>query len=69
MRAANSGGQLSSTGLQISVARRVLDSLRASFGDQISEAAPVLLCSSHGQVLFTAAARTISPKGDCYLAE
>ena len=50
MRAANSGGgQMSSTGLQISVARRVLDSLRASFGDQISEAAPVLLCSSPGR--------------------
>jgi flagellar biosynthesis protein FlhA len=50
MRAANSGGgQLSSTGMQISVARRVLDSLRASFGDQISEAPPVLLCSSPGR--------------------
>ena len=50
MRAANAqAGQLSSTGLQISVARRVLDSLRASFGDQISEAPPVLLCSSPGR--------------------
>jgi flagellar biosynthesis protein FlhA len=50
MRAANSqSGQLSSTGLQISVARRVLDSLRASFGDQVSEAPPVLLCSSPGR--------------------
>ena len=50
MRAANGqSGQLSSTGLQISVARRVLDSLRASFGDQISEAPPVLLCSSPGR--------------------
>ncbi len=50
MRAANShSGQLSSTGLQLSVARRVLDSLRATFGDQISEAPPVLLCSSPGR--------------------
>ena len=50
MRAANGQtGQLSSTGLQISVARRVLDSLRASFGDQINEAPPVLLCSSPGR--------------------
>ena len=50
MRAANSqAGQLSSTGLQISVARRVLDSLRTSFGDQINEAPPVLLCSSPGR--------------------
>ncbi len=49
-RAANmQTGQLSSTGLQISVARRVLDSLRASFGDQVSEAPPVLLCSSPGR--------------------
>ena len=50
MRAANSGGgQLSSTGLQISVARRVLDSLRGTFGDQITESLPVLLCSSPGR--------------------
>ena len=50
MRAANGHtGGLSSTGLQISVARRVLDSLRVSFGDQINEAPPVLLCSSPGR--------------------
>ena len=50
MRAANQqNGHLSSTGLQISVARRVLDSLRASFGDQVGEAPPILLCSSPGR--------------------
>ncbi len=50
MRAANmQAGQLSSSSLQISVARRVLDSLRASFGDRIGEAPPVLLCSSPGR--------------------
>jgi flagellar biosynthesis protein FlhA len=50
MRAANmQGGPLPSTGLQISVARRVLDSLRGSFGDQVGEAPPVLLCSSPGR--------------------
>ncbi len=50
MRAANmQGGQLSSSALQLSVARRVLDSLRASFGDRIGEAPPVLLCSSPGR--------------------
>ena len=50
MRAANlQSGQLSSSALQISVARRVLDSLRTSFGDQIGEAPPVLLCSSPGR--------------------
>jgi len=36
-------------GLQVSVARRVLDGLRAMLGDQISMAPPVLLCSSPGR--------------------
>jgi flagellar biosynthesis protein FlhA len=50
MRAANSNaGQLSSSALQISVARRVLDSLRSSFGERVGEAPPVLLCSSPGR--------------------
>ena len=42
-------GQISSSALQVSVARRVLDSLRTSFGDDISGAPPVLLCSSPGR--------------------
>jgi flagellar biosynthesis protein FlhA len=50
MRAANmQAGQLSSSALQMSVARKVLDSLRMSFGDRIGEAPPVLLCSSPGR--------------------
>ena len=50
MRAATlQAGQLSSSALQISVARRVLESLRTSFGDRIGEAPPVLLCSSPGR--------------------
>jgi flagellar biosynthesis protein FlhA len=50
MRAANlQPGQLSSSALQVSVARRVLDSLRLSFGEGIGEAPPVLLCSSPGR--------------------
>ena len=50
MRAANyQGNQLSSSALQISVARRVLDSLRSSHGERVSEAPPVLLCSSPGR--------------------
>jgi flagellar biosynthesis protein FlhA len=50
MRAANlQPGHLSSSALQVSVARRVLDSLRGSFGDGIGEAPPVLLCSSPGR--------------------
>ncbi len=42
-------GQISSSSLQVSVARRVLDSLRASFGEDIAGAPPVLLCSSPGR--------------------
>ena len=50
MRAANTTtGQFSSSAMQMSVARRVLDSLRASFGERISEAPPVLLCASPGR--------------------
>jgi flagellar biosynthesis protein FlhA len=50
MRAANSqSGQLSSSALQISVARRVLDSLRSTYGERVAEAPPVLLCSSPGR--------------------
>ena len=50
MRAANlQPGQISSSALQVSVARRVLDSLRGSFGESIGEAPPVLLCSSPGR--------------------
>ena len=36
-------------GLQISLARRVLDSLRAMLGDSVTMAPPVLLCSSPGR--------------------
>jgi flagellar biosynthesis protein FlhA len=36
-------------GIQISVARRVLDGLRAMFGDQIMTSPPVILCSSPGR--------------------
>ncbi|HVU46818.1 MAG TPA: flagellar biosynthesis protein FlhA [Terracidiphilus sp.] len=39
----------SGSGLQLSVARRVLDGLRAMLGEQISMAPPVLLCSSPGR--------------------
>jgi flagellar biosynthesis protein FlhA len=35
--------------MQVSVARRVLDGLRAMLGDQITMAPPVLLCSSPGR--------------------
>ncbi len=37
------------TALQPNVARRVLDGLRAQFGDQVITAPPVLLCSSPGR--------------------
>jgi flagellar biosynthesis protein FlhA len=35
--------------LQLSIARRVLDGLRSSFGEQVTLAPPVLLCSSPGR--------------------
>jgi flagellar biosynthesis protein FlhA len=50
MRAANlQGGQMLSGGLQVSVARKVLDSLRAMFGEGVGDAPPVLLCASPGR--------------------
>jgi len=39
----------SSGAMQISVARKVLEGLRAMLGDQVSVAPPVLLCSSPGR--------------------
>jgi flagellar biosynthesis protein FlhA len=41
--------QVPSSALQVSVARRVLDSLQANFGKEISTAPPVLLCGSPGR--------------------
>ncbi|MGC2401894.1 MAG: flagellar biosynthesis protein FlhA [Acidobacteriaceae bacterium] len=41
--------QTASTPQQLSLARRVLDGLRTSFGQEISTAPPVLLCSSPGR--------------------
>ncbi len=50
MRAANAQpGQMAAGALQVSVARKVLDSLRGSFGDAIGDAPPVLLCASPGR--------------------
>ncbi len=50
MRAANAQpGQFAGSALQVSVARKVLDSLRGTFGDAIGEAPPVLLCASPGR--------------------
>ncbi len=50
MRAANTQpGQVTAGALQVSVARKVLESLRGTFGDAIGEAPPVLLCASPGR--------------------
>jgi flagellar biosynthesis protein FlhA len=63
MRAGNSAnGHLSSAGLQISVARRVVDSLRGSFGEQVGEAPPVLLCSSPGRFYLRRLLEPFMPK-------
>ena len=42
-------GQINSSALQVSVAKRVLDSLRTNFGEDIGGAPPVLLCTSPGR--------------------
>ncbi len=49
MRAANQAGPTGAGALQVSVARKVLDSLRGTFGDTIGDAPPVLLCASPGR--------------------
>lgn len=41
--------QIASSGIQVSVSRRVLEGLRKNFGDDIGVAPPVLLCSSPGR--------------------
>ncbi len=41
--------QISSSALQVSVARRVLNGLQASFGEEVGAAPPVLLCASPGR--------------------
>jgi flagellar biosynthesis protein FlhA len=48
--------------LQISVARRVLDGLRAMLGDQIALAPPVLLCSSPGRFYLRRVLEPFIPK-------
>jgi flagellar biosynthesis protein FlhA len=49
-RSTTQNAQLASQGmLQISVARKVLDGLRAMIGDQVTLTPPVLLCSSPGR--------------------
>jgi len=50
LRASNLQSQnVSSSALQLSVARRVLEGLRTLFGEQILSSPPVLLCSSPGR--------------------
>ncbi|MFP5229846.1 MAG: flagellar biosynthesis protein FlhA [Acidobacteriota bacterium] len=49
MRTGMQNAQSSGSALQISVARKVLDGLRAMLGDQFAAAPPVLLCASPGR--------------------
>ncbi len=48
--------------IQISVARRVLDGLRAMLGDQVAIAPPVLLCSSPGRFYLRRVLEPFIPK-------
>ncbi len=50
MKAANlQPNQITSSALQVNIARRVLDGLKSTFGENVSAAPPVLLCSSPGR--------------------
>jgi flagellar biosynthesis protein FlhA len=50
VRSGSQGAQLAvGGGLQLSIARKVLDGLRAMLGDQVALAPPVLLCASPGR--------------------
>ncbi len=48
--------------MQISVARRVLDGLRAMLGDQVAMAPPILLCSSPGRFYLRRVLEPFIPK-------
>jgi flagellar biosynthesis protein FlhA len=63
MRGANlQPSQIHSSAMQVSVARRVLDSLRATFGEQIGDAPPVLLCASPGRFYLRRLLEPFMPK-------
>jgi flagellar biosynthesis protein FlhA len=49
VRSSAQNAQQGSGAMQISLARKVLDGLRAMLGDQVAAAPPVLLCSSPGR--------------------
>ncbi len=55
-------GQVSSSALQASVGRRVLESLRSNFGEDVGGAPPVLLCSSPGRFYLRRLLEPILPK-------
>jgi flagellar biosynthesis protein FlhA len=62
-RSTTQNSQLAAGGaLQISVARRVLDGLRAMLGEQIALAPPVLLCSSPGRFYLRRVLEPFIPK-------
>jgi len=61
-RAAGLQGQAATGTLQISIARRVLESLQRMFGDQVAGAPPVLLCSSPGRFYLRRLLEPLLPK-------
>jgi flagellar biosynthesis protein FlhA len=54
--------QTSSGAIQVSVAHRVLNGLRAMLGDQVTQAPPVLLCSSPGRFYLKRLLEPLIPK-------
>jgi len=62
-RSTGQNPQLATSGaIQISVARRVLEGLRAMLGDQVAVAPPVLLCSSPGRFYLRRVLEPFIPK-------
>jgi flagellar biosynthesis protein FlhA len=63
MRALNLQGQSASMGgMQMSMARKVLDSLRQTFGEQVTTAPPILLCASPGRFYLRRVLEPFLPK-------
>jgi flagellar biosynthesis protein FlhA len=61
-RAANGQQPQSTGGMQVSVAKRVLEGLRRSFGEEIGSAPPVLLCASPGRFYLRRLLEPFMPK-------
>jgi flagellar biosynthesis protein FlhA len=62
IRAANAGAMHAGSAVGVGVARKVLDGLRASFGESVAEAPPVVLCASPGRFYLRRVMEPFLPK-------